>query len=371
MDELIFTINGIIDRWGYSKNYVQYYLNNAKGKAVRVRVNSSGGDVNEAIAISQLFADHGNVTVEFIGFNASAATWMAFGAKKIEMHEDGFYLAHHSSIPVDIYGLLKAKDIDQKINELKSKKSSTEAIDLMIAQKYVNRTDKALKDVLSLMNEDKWITAKDAKEWGFIDVILPASDIKDVQGLNCVNVEQMQAFGLPALNSVEGDPKDDSKNEPKDDLKNDSKTIVQQIVEGIRDVFTPKKEKALNTNSNNIVMNKEFTFVNAILQVEGIEEKDGVVTLNKEQLTAINNAIKDADEKAKKAEDSHSNFVGKLDAISDSVKSAADTDAKIEVIKNIIAKIPATVVTDNNGQNGTTDFADVAVDPINNYGMED
>lgn len=44
------------------------------------------------VAMSALMAEHGNVTVEFISFNASAATVLAFGAKSIEMHEDGMWL---------------------------------------------------------------------------------------------------------------------------------------------------------------------------------------------------------------------------------------------------------------------------------------
>ena len=94
MNETVITLFGTIDRYWYNKNYLKYFLDKAKGQPVRLKVSSYGGDVAEAVAMSALMAEHGNVTVEFISFNASAATVLAFGAKSIEMHEDGMWLAH-------------------------------------------------------------------------------------------------------------------------------------------------------------------------------------------------------------------------------------------------------------------------------------
>ena len=94
MNEVVLEVNGMIDHYGWQRTNIRYFLNKNKGNAVRLKVNSFGGSVNEAIAISKLLEDHGNVTVEFIGFCASAVTWMAFGAKTREMHEDSLWLCH-------------------------------------------------------------------------------------------------------------------------------------------------------------------------------------------------------------------------------------------------------------------------------------
>ena len=83
MNETVITLFGTIDRYWYNKNYLKYFLDKAKGQPVRLKVSSYGGDVAEAVAMSALMAEHGNVTVEFISFNASAATILAFGAKSI------------------------------------------------------------------------------------------------------------------------------------------------------------------------------------------------------------------------------------------------------------------------------------------------
>ena len=74
MNETVITLFGTIDRYWYNKNYLKYFLDKAKGQPVRLKVSSYGGDVAEAVAMSALMAEHGNVTVEFISFNASAAT---------------------------------------------------------------------------------------------------------------------------------------------------------------------------------------------------------------------------------------------------------------------------------------------------------
>ena len=165
MDEYIFELNGTIYNGYNGRNYLKYFIDNAGDKPVRVKVNSFGGDVNEALAISRLFEERGNITVEFCGFNASAATWMAFGAAHIEMREDAFWLAHKCLVFLDIYGTLNADQIEDKIKELQSEKKSNDAIDLMIASKYANRSGKSIKEVFELMSEEKWISAADALEW--------------------------------------------------------------------------------------------------------------------------------------------------------------------------------------------------------------
>lgn len=71
MNETVITLFGSIDRYWYNKNYLKYFLDKAKGQPVRLKVSSPGGDVAEAVAMSSLMSEHGNVTVEFISFNAS------------------------------------------------------------------------------------------------------------------------------------------------------------------------------------------------------------------------------------------------------------------------------------------------------------
>ena len=375
MNETVITLFGAIDRFWYNKNYLKYFLDKAKDQPVRLKISSPGGDVAEAIAMSSLMAEHGNVTVEFISFNASAATILAFGGKSIEMHEDGMWLAHKCSLGVDIWGQLNADQLEDTIKELQNKKKSAEAIDLMIAQKYINRSGKSLKDVITLMEEERWMPAAEVKEWGFIDRIIPGVHKKPQVTNEITDCFTAIGLPLPVLNASE------SETQPKGNDRN----LVSQIIDGIKSLFPANNTSEDISNSNTVIsMRKEFTFINQILNCEGIEEKDGKISLTVEDLQAINNAIKVSNEAKTKAESdltaantarqtAENNLtavVNDLDSLSDSVKNAADNKTKVQVIRNIVAKIPGTATASHQESNEDSKFADIATDPINSYENE-
>ena len=139
MERKQISINGILDSWGYQRSNVNYLLNRYKDMPVLCVVNSLGGNVNEGLAISKLFEQHGDVVVRFIGCCASAATWMAFGAKEIEIAEDAFLMVHNCSNLISIYKSMKIEDIESTIKELESVKKSQEAFNLTVAKKYAAR----------------------------------------------------------------------------------------------------------------------------------------------------------------------------------------------------------------------------------------
>lgn len=351
MKEYIIDLFGDITNWGYSRNYIKYYLDQAGKNPVRLRVTSFGGNVNEAIAISKLLEEHGDVTVEFIGFNASAVTWMAFGAKRIVAYEDTLWLAHKSSVAVSFYGAFNADSIEEKIKELQNKKQMAEALDLIIAKKYADYTGKTIEEIFGLMGESKWLTAQEAKDWGFVNEVLPGKMNKN----SSAATNLFEAMGLPPVPEVKTD-----------NTKED--TLVNRIVDGIKGIF--KNDDTNHDKIINTVMNKEFLSVNKVLNIEGFEVADNKVTLTVEQMKIINTALTNAGQEIDQADNKYNGLLAKIDGLSDVVKNAADEDAKIEAIRDIVNKIPASVVNDNNGGNGNRTFDDVAVDPINRFDEE-
>lgn len=131
-------------------------------------------------------------------------------------------------------------------------------------------------------------------------------------------------------------------------------------------------------------MRKEFQFINQLLNCEGVEEKEGKVSLTVENMKAINEALQTADSAKTKAEgdlsvantakdtaeNNLSSVVNDLDSLSDTVKNAADNKAKVQVIRDIVNKIPGTTTTTNQEGNATNKFADIATDPINSFENE-
>lgn len=371
MEEYVIDLSGPITDYYNSRDYIKYYLNKAGDKPIRLKVNSRGGSVDQALAISRVLEEQANVIIEFVGFNASSATWMAFGAASIEIHEDAMWLAHKCSVPVEVYGMLNHDQLEQKIEELKNQQKSAESIDLMIASKYVDRCKKETKNVLQLMKESRWMSASEALEWGFVDKMIPGVN-KKVTITNEIT-DEFAAMGLPIpMVSTESD------NKP---------GLVTQILEGVRNIFNGSEKKEIDSITNNIkpIMRTDFISVNQILNCQGLEENAGKITLTVDQLKVINDAItaangdkvkaegdlRTANEARTTAETKYNDTVAAFDGLSDEVKSAANVADKVAVIKNVLDKVPGVKpVTPTTQNDGKTDFSDVAKDPINSYGEE-
>lgn len=367
MNEVILEVNGIIDHYGWQRTNIRYILNKNKGNAVRCKVNSWGGSVNEAIAISKLFEEHGNVTVEFIGFCASAVTWMAFGAKTREMHEDSLWLCHKSSIRVDIYRTMNADQLSETIKKLENEKKNQEAVDLIIAKKYVDMCadkNKTLSDVFDLMKQERWLNASEVLEWGFIDNIIPginkvSDDSRNLIFENCAALN----FPLPALPEPKVDDQDNS-------------TLVERIVDSVKAIFKPmekpedvsEEQESINPINNPTVMNKNFVMVNALLGVEGLAENNGTVELTIEQLQTICNALKEADNNKQ----SVTKATEALDAISPNIKSITGLENKIQAVAVVINMVPKGIPAGNDlPKDDPQDiFAETAKDPVNSYVKE-
>lgn len=368
MEESILEVNGMIDHYGWQRTNIKWHLNKNKGKRVRCKINSWGGSVNEAIAISKLFEEHGNVTVEFIGFCASAVTWMAFGAVSIEMHEDSLWLCHKSSIPVDIYGSMNSDQIESTIKQLQNEKKSQDAVDLIIAKKYADKCaakGKTIKDVFDLMKEERWIPADECLSWGFVDHVIPGIN-KVSNDFRNLMIENCAALNLPVPTFPEYElPKDGS---------NDS--YLKKIMDSLTSLISSKKEELrvenqVNINSNkNQTMNKTFVAVNTLLAVEGLTENDGKIELTIEQMQkvcdALNQGVAD--------KTSVDNAVAALDSLSPNVKAIDGLTNKIHAVKALVNMIPTGVPAGNSipkDKPEDKDYEDSKKDPVNRFFTED
>lgn len=365
MERKVININGVLDDWGWLRSTVQYMLNKHKGEPVLCIVNSYGGNVNEGLAISKLFEEHGDVVVRFIGCCASAATWMAFGAKSIEIAEDALFLVHQCSNLVAIYKSMKVEDIDATIKKLESMKKSQEAINLTIAKKYADRIPegKTLEDVLNLMAEERWMTAEETKEWGFVDKVIPGINrmTKDAQNLVTMNCASMN---LPVPHFEE----------PKEE-----KSMVSQIIDGIKNLLhlenkgaeentsedpanhsTEKEQTVSNNQNNQSSMNKKFINLIALLAIanDATTDEEKGVTLTHEQLQLIENALANAKAKEKTLKDVEE----ALDAVSDNVKKMEGVKNKALALAGLVDKFPIHAPAGNKVAEGASDSKQNALD---------
>lgn len=143
-------------------------------KKVLVKINSYGGDVNDALAIFELLHGMGDrVTTECVGFCASAATIIAMAGAVRRMSSYGLFLVHKC------WGGVIGNE-----NELEAMLEAQRKVNDAMLKVYtdVTGTDKAKLE--ELMNENNgngiWLNVDEAKEYGFITEAI--ADTKEDKG---------------------------------------------------------------------------------------------------------------------------------------------------------------------------------------------
>lgn len=164
-------LKGYVGDWDFSADQVDYVLNKHKGSQVNVLIDSLGGRVDTALSISSLFKLHGNVHCHYVGMNASAATIASMGAKHVSIDANALFLVHKCMSAVLEWDWMNADELEAHIAELQKTKADNDTIDGCIAGLYASRCKRPKEDLLALMKEGAWLTAKQALDWGFVDEI--------------------------------------------------------------------------------------------------------------------------------------------------------------------------------------------------------
>lgn len=130
-------------------------------ESIRLLINSGGGDVFDATAIYNMLVKHpAPVTVEIEGVAASAATLIAMAGDEIHIAENAHFMIHAAS------GLAwgNAEQLKQYLKLLSN-------ADKLIRLTYSTRTGIDDAELEDLMSFDNWMTADEAFELGFVDVV--------------------------------------------------------------------------------------------------------------------------------------------------------------------------------------------------------
>lgn len=127
---------------------------------ITLEINSYGGDVFLGIDIMNTLRSHqGKVTVIVTGIAASAASIIAMGADVIKMYSNTQLMIHNAWTIV----AGNAKELRKKADDLDS-------IGESVLASYTHRVDE--DTVKKLLDEETYLSAKKAKEYGFIDDIM-------------------------------------------------------------------------------------------------------------------------------------------------------------------------------------------------------
>ena len=158
-------------------------------KRITVKINSLGGDVNHALAIHDLLAEHpALVTTQINGLCASAATIVAMAGKERRMSKNALFLIHQCSAYV---GRANQEQLAQEFETQKT--VNGRMLDIYTAA--CNGKEAEISELLKANNGlGKWLTATEARDFGFVTDIYNES-----RKTACFTQSAFSDNGLPAL----------------------------------------------------------------------------------------------------------------------------------------------------------------------------
>ncbi len=161
-------LGGIGESWfsdGYTMQNVKEDLSNISTPKIDLIVSSQGGSVADALTIHDLLKmNKAEVSSKILGATASAGTLVSQAADpgKLQMSKNSMHLVH----PVMDAVIGNAKELRRVADE-------NEKFDGLIVDIYSNRIgNKKTKDeIKTQMDKEEWVSATDAKEFGFVDEV--------------------------------------------------------------------------------------------------------------------------------------------------------------------------------------------------------
>lgn len=162
-------------------------LDQHENKDVTLNIASLGGNVFDALAIYDMLKNHkGMVISNIMGATASAGTIIAMGGDEVKISDNSLFLIHNVSSMVA-----------GGAEEMEKQAETMRKIDNQLNKIYRKKTGKSEAFVRNLMNEDKWITAAEAKQYGFVDTV-----IKSVKNISTAIYNKINESDLPKITNT-------------------------------------------------------------------------------------------------------------------------------------------------------------------------
>jgi len=264
-------LKGFVGGYDFDKNYVDYVLNKNAGKPVHVLIDSLGGSLATALSIASSFRNHGDVTVHFVGMNASAAT----------------------------------------IASLEQLKTDLEKMDANVAGMYSRKCKKDADALLALMKVGGWLSAKEALDWGFVDEITNA-DEDQAPVLTDAVASAMASVGMPIPNlPVEGNSQ------------------FSKFLNAIANLFRSQDKQPQNIEP----MNKLFPLLAAALAIDALQFADGKCSLTEAQCSTLEAFLKDQADKLQATASEKDNVIAQRDQSIKDLQAKVDEQAALLAAK--------------------------------------
>lgn len=151
---------------------------------VLIRINSPGGDVGAGMTIyNALRAVRNRVVCRVEGYAYSMASVIALAGRETQMSEVGQFMVHNPTTVA--WG--GQKELERAIAQLKGARRT-------LVTAYTKKTGKSAAEIEALMDETTFMTAEEAKEFGFVDSIVDGGEVVEGAVAACFDAGAWATF---------------------------------------------------------------------------------------------------------------------------------------------------------------------------------
>ena len=239
---------------------------------ITLHINSPGGSVFSAVAIANTLKNHkAKITANIDGLAASAATIITSACDTVKMPKNALFMIHN---PITFaYG--NNQDMQKTLEMLNKVKNS-------IIETYLNKAKTDKETLSELMDNETWMSAEEAKEYGFIDEILDENVEKEVIE-NKLIINNM-AFDISRFKNF----KEKKNREPRViNISVNSTGNPEEIADKFRDILN-STENQKNKGGNMTLEELKNKFPELYNQIFN-EGKEAGITKERERMREIDN----------------------------------------------------------------------------------
>ena len=239
---------------------------------ITLHINSPGGSVFSAVAIANTLKNHkAKITANIDGLAASAATIITSACDTVRMPKNALFMVHN---PITFaYG--NNQDMQKTLEMLNKVKNS-------IIETYLNKAKTDKETLSELMDNETWMSAEEAKEYGFVDEILNESVEKEVIE-NKLIINNM-AFDISRFKNF----KEKKNQEPRViNISVNSTGSPEEIADKFRDILN-STENQKNEGGNMTLEELKNKFPELYNQIFN-EGKEAGITKERERMREIDN----------------------------------------------------------------------------------
>ena len=239
---------------------------------ITLHINSPGGSVFSAVAIANTLKNHkAKITANIDGLAASAATIITSACDTVRMPKNALFMVHN---PITFaYG--NNQDMKKTVEMLDKVKDS-------IIETYLNKAKTDRETLSELMDNETWMNAETAKEYGFIDEILDENVEKEVVE-NKLIINNM-AFDISKFKNF----KEKKNQEPRViNISVNSTGSPEEIADKFRDILN-STENQKNEGGNMTLEELKNKFPELCNQIFN-EGKEAGITKERDRMREIDN----------------------------------------------------------------------------------